>query len=60
MSESALRVAQYIAENPQRVASMSIGELAAAARSNKSAVVRVSKLSGYKGYRAIALRPDRE
>ena len=53
MSESALRVVQYITENPQRVASMSIGELAAAARSNKSAVVRVSKLSGYKGYRAL-------
>ncbi len=47
MSESSLRVAQYIAENPLRVASMSIGELAAAAASNKAAVVRVSKLGGY-------------
>lgn len=53
MSESSLRVAQYIIENPQSVASMSIGELAKAASSNKSAVVRVSKLSGYAGYRGL-------
>jgi DNA-binding MurR/RpiR family transcriptional regulator len=53
MSESSLRVAKYITENPQRVASMSIGELAAATGSNKAAVVRVSKLSGYEGYRAL-------
>jgi RpiR family transcriptional regulator, carbohydrate utilization regulator len=55
MSESSLRVAKYILENPKRVASMSIGELAKAAGSNKSAVVRVSKLSGYKGYRGLRL-----
>jgi DNA-binding MurR/RpiR family transcriptional regulator len=32
---------------------MSIGELAKATRSNKTGVVRVSKLSGYKGYRGL-------
>jgi DNA-binding MurR/RpiR family transcriptional regulator len=53
MSQSSLRVAKYIAENPERVASMSIGELARATGSNKSAVVRVSKLSGYEGYRGL-------
>jgi DNA-binding MurR/RpiR family transcriptional regulator len=53
MSESSLKVANYIVENPKRVASMSIGELAKATGSNKTAVVRVSKLSGYKGYRAL-------
>ena len=53
MSESSLKVAKFIVENPKRVASMSIGELAKATGSNKSAVVRVSKLSGYKGYRGL-------
>ena len=53
MSESAFRVAKYIAENPERAASMSIGDLAAATGSNKAAVVRVSKLSGYQGYRGL-------
>jgi DNA-binding MurR/RpiR family transcriptional regulator len=53
MSESALRVAKYITENLDRAASMSIGELAAATGSNKAAVVRVSKLSGYQGYREL-------
>jgi RpiR family transcriptional regulator, carbohydrate utilization regulator len=53
MSESSLKVAKYITEDPQRVASMSIGQLAAATGSNKAAVVRVSKLSGYEGYRAL-------
>jgi DNA-binding MurR/RpiR family transcriptional regulator len=53
MSESALKVAQYIMQNPESVASMSIGELAAATGSNKAAVVRVSKLSGYEGYRGL-------
>ena len=53
MSESSLKVAKYIVENPQRVASMSIGELAKATGSNKTAVVRVSKLSGYEGYRGL-------
>ncbi|MBV9645640.1 MAG: MurR/RpiR family transcriptional regulator [Verrucomicrobia bacterium] len=53
MSESSLRIAKYIVENPKRVASMSIGELAKATGSNKTAVVRVSKLSGYKGYRGL-------
>jgi len=53
MSESSLRVAKYIVENSQRVASMSIGELAKATGSNKTAVVRVSKLSGYQGYRGL-------
>jgi DNA-binding MurR/RpiR family transcriptional regulator len=53
MSESAFRVAKYITENPERAASMSIGELAAATGSNKAAVVRVSKLSGYQGYRGL-------
>ena len=53
MSESSLKVAKFIVENPKRVASMSIGEVAKATGSNKTAVVRVSKLSGYKGYRAL-------
>jgi RpiR family transcriptional regulator, carbohydrate utilization regulator len=53
MSESSLRVARYIVENPQDVASMSIGELAKASGSSKTAVVRVSKLSGYQGYRGL-------
>lgn len=55
MAEIPLRVAKYIIENPKRVASMSIGELAKATGSNKTAVVRVSKLSGYKGYRDLRL-----
>jgi DNA-binding MurR/RpiR family transcriptional regulator len=55
MSESSRRIAKYILENPKRVASMSIGELAQATGSNKSAVVRVSKLSGYQGYRGLRL-----
>jgi DNA-binding MurR/RpiR family transcriptional regulator len=53
MSEKSLRVAEYILENPQLVASMSIGELAEATSSNKSLVVRVCKLSGYRGYREL-------
>jgi len=53
MSESALRVVKYIVENSQRAASMSIGELAKASGSNKSAIVRVCKLSGYQGYRGL-------
>jgi RpiR family transcriptional regulator, carbohydrate utilization regulator len=53
MSASSLKVAKFIVENPKRVASMSIGELAKATGSNKSAVVRVSKLSGYNGYRGL-------
>jgi Helix-turn-helix domain, rpiR family len=53
MSESSLKVAKFIVENPKPVASMSIGELAKATGSNKSAVVRVSKPSGYKGYRGL-------
>ncbi|MBV8142432.1 MAG: MurR/RpiR family transcriptional regulator [Verrucomicrobia bacterium] len=55
MSESSLKVAKFIVENPKRVASMSIGELAKATGSNKTAVVRVSKLSGYKGYRGLRI-----
>src|ERR1700675_4678972 len=55
MSESSLKVAKFIVENPKRVASMSIGELAKATGSNKTAVVRVGKLSGYKGYRELRL-----
>jgi RpiR family carbohydrate utilization transcriptional regulator len=55
MSGSSLRIATYIIENPDRVASMSIGELAMATGSNKTAVVRVSKLSGYKGYRGLRI-----
>jgi DNA-binding MurR/RpiR family transcriptional regulator len=53
MPESCRRVARYIAENPQIVASMSIGELARETGSNKTAVVRACKLSGYKGYREL-------
>jgi RpiR family carbohydrate utilization transcriptional regulator len=53
MSGGSLRVAKYIVDNPQRVASMSIEELAQATGSNKTAVVRVSKLSGYQGYRGL-------
>jgi DNA-binding MurR/RpiR family transcriptional regulator len=53
MSESTLRVAQYISENPERVASMSIGELAKTTGSSKAVIVRVGKLSGYKGYRGL-------
>lgn len=53
MPTGCLKVARYILENPQRVASMSIRELARAASSNKTAVVRVSKLSGYAGYRDL-------
>jgi DNA-binding MurR/RpiR family transcriptional regulator len=45
MSESSLKVAKFIVENPKRVASMSIGELAKATGSNKSAVVRVFELA---------------
>jgi DNA-binding MurR/RpiR family transcriptional regulator len=48
-------LAKYIIENPKRVASMSIGELAKATGSNKTPVARVSKLSGYKGYRDLRL-----
>jgi len=53
MPESCRNVAQYIVDNPQRVASFSIGELAKLTESNKTAVVRVCKLSGYKGYREL-------
>jgi RpiR family carbohydrate utilization transcriptional regulator len=52
MPDSCRTVAKYIVDNPE-VASMSIGELADATGSNKTAVVRVSKLSGYGGYRAL-------
>ena len=55
MSESSFRVAKYIVDNPKRVASMSIAELAKATGSNKTAVVRVSKLSGYQGYRGLRI-----
>ena len=53
MPAGCLKVAKYIMENPQRVASMSIRELARATSSNKTTVVRVSKLSGYGGYRGL-------
>jgi len=53
MPESCRNVAQYIVDNPQRVASFSIGELAKLTESNKTTVVRVCKLSGYKGYREL-------
>jgi DNA-binding MurR/RpiR family transcriptional regulator len=53
MSGTALRVANYIIENPQLVASMSIGELARATGSSKTVIVRVGKLSGYQGYRGL-------
>ena len=46
-------MARYILDNPQRVASFSIGELARLTRSKKTAVVRVCKLSGYRGYREL-------
>jgi hypothetical protein len=38
MPERTLRVAKYVIENPKRVASMSIGELAKATGSNQTAV----------------------
>jgi DNA-binding MurR/RpiR family transcriptional regulator len=53
MPESCRNVAQFIVDNPQRVASLSIGELANLTESNKTAVVRVCKLSGYQGYREL-------
>ncbi len=53
MPESCRNVAQFIVDNPQRVASFSIGELAKLTESNKTTVVRVCKLSGYKGYREL-------
>jgi len=53
MPESCRNVAQYIVENPQRVASFSIGELAELTASNKTAVGRVCQLSGYRGYREL-------
>jgi DNA-binding MurR/RpiR family transcriptional regulator len=53
MPESCRTVARYILDNPQRVASFSIGELARLTSSNKTAVVRVCKLSGYRGYREL-------
>jgi DNA-binding MurR/RpiR family transcriptional regulator len=53
MSGSSLRVAKYIIENPQRVALMSIVELAGATGSSKSCIVRVSKMTGYQGYRGL-------
>lgn len=53
MPESCRTVARYIVENPQLVASMSIGELAKETGSNKTAVVRVCKFSGYEGYREL-------
>jgi len=53
MPESCRSVAQYIVDNPRRVASLSIGELARLTGSNKTAVVRVCKLSGYRGYREL-------
>jgi DNA-binding MurR/RpiR family transcriptional regulator len=49
MSEGVFRVAKYITENPDRAASMSIGELAAATGSNKAAVVRVEQTQRLRG-----------
>jgi DNA-binding MurR/RpiR family transcriptional regulator len=48
-------IAQYIVDNPHLVASMSIAELAAATRSNKTTVVRLCKFSGYNGYRDLRI-----
>jgi DNA-binding MurR/RpiR family transcriptional regulator len=53
MPESCQAVAHYILDHPQRVASFSIGELARLTGSNKTAVVRVCQLSGYRGYREL-------
>ncbi len=53
MSGAAGKVARYIIENPEHAALMSIGELAAATGSNKTAIVRVSKKCGYNGYRGL-------
>ena len=53
MSEACLKVATFIIDNPRLVSSMSIGELARATESSQTMIVRVSKLSGYPGYRQL-------
>jgi DNA-binding MurR/RpiR family transcriptional regulator len=53
LSNGALKVARYILDNPKRAASMSIGQLAKATGSNKTAIVRLSKISGYQGFRGL-------
>ncbi len=53
LSGSSLRVAKYIIEDPHGVALMSIEDLARATGSSKSCIVRVSKMTGYQGYRGL-------
>jgi DNA-binding MurR/RpiR family transcriptional regulator len=53
MPDSCRSIARYIVDAPEHVASLSIDELAKATGSNKTAVVRLCKLSGYKGYREL-------
>src|SRR5437016_936532 len=50
---SCRRIAQYIIDNPQLVASLPIDKLAEVTGSNKTAVVRTCKLVGYRGYREL-------
>jgi DNA-binding MurR/RpiR family transcriptional regulator len=55
LSNSEQRVARYILENPDKISSIAIGELAEASGTSKSAVVRMCKSLGYKGYKEFSM-----
>lgn len=55
LSNSEQRVAKYILENPERISSVTISELADICSTSKSAVVRMCKSLGYKGYKEFSM-----
>ncbi len=55
LSNSEQRVAKYILENPDRISSVTISELADICSTSKSAVVRMCKSLGYKGYKEFSM-----
>lgn len=51
LPKSEQRTAKYILENPDKIASLSIGELANRCDTSKATVIRLCKSLGYKGYK---------
>lgn len=55
LTGASVRVAQLVADDPSRVAQMTITELGEAARTSESTVVRTARALGYSGYSQLRL-----
>lgn len=55
LSGASVRVAQLVADDPSRVAQMTITELGEAARTSESTVVRTARALGFSGYSQLRL-----